>query len=140
MTAAVAHARRQLQSLGLSEAQALALLLPVLAETYREVADDADDGAHISNVWGDTPSEALHNFATAYRKVAADCDLPGATVPPEAGARRRVRDLHRPVTLMGQVWCDECSTQRQTGPREAERVAFIPHPCRTIRALDGEAL
>jgi hypothetical protein len=50
----------------------------------------------------------------------------------------RVRALHRPVTLLGQTWCDECSTQRATGPRTAERVAYIPHPCNTIRALEGE--
>jgi hypothetical protein len=51
---------------------------------------------------------------------------------------RAVRALHRPVTLLGQTWCDECSTQRTTGPRTAERVAYIPHPCPTIRALEGE--
>jgi hypothetical protein len=51
----------------------------------------------------------------------------------------RARALHRPVTLLGQAWCDECSTQRSTGPRTAERIAYIPHPCPTIRALDGEA-
>jgi hypothetical protein len=53
---------------------------------------------------------------------------------------RAVRALHRPVTLMGQVWCDECSTQRSTGPHAAERIAYIPHPCPTIQALDGEAV
>lgn len=95
MTAAVSAARDQLVARGFTETEALVLLLPVLAETYREVADDADDGAHIGNVWGDTPTEVLRNFAAAYRKVAAGCDLPGATVPPETGARRRVRALHR---------------------------------------------
>lgn len=139
MTAAVSAARDQLVTRGFTETEALVLLLPVLAETYREVADDADDGAHIGNVWGDTPSEALHNFAAAYRKVAAGCDLPDATAPPETGARRRVLALHRPVTELGQVWCDECSTQRSTGPRTAERAVYIPHPCRTIQALNGEA-
>jgi hypothetical protein len=53
--------------------------------------------------------------------------------------KQAVRELHRPVTLMGQVWCDECSTQRSTGPRTSERTAYIPHPCRTIQALNGEA-
>lgn len=50
----------------------------------------------------------------------------------------RVRELHRPVTLLGRVWCDECSTQRSIGPKTFERIAYIPHPCRTIQALDGE--
>jgi len=47
-----------------------------------------------------------------------------------------VADLHHPITLMGQVWCDACSVQRQTGPRTTERIAYIPHPCPTIQALD----
>lgn len=51
----------------------------------------------------------------------------------------RVQALHRPVTLMGQVWCDECSGQRRTGPKTYERIAYIPHPCRTIQALEGES-
>lgn len=52
--------------------------------------------------------------------------------------RARVAALHHPVTLMGQVWCDECSTQRLTGPSTCERIAYIPHPCRTIQALTEE--
>lgn len=80
MSAAVAHACRQIQALnlGVSEAHALAILLPVMASIYREVADDAEEGAGIGNVWGDTPPKALRNFAAAYRKIAAECDLPGA--------------------------------------------------------------
>lgn len=52
---------------------------------------------------------------------------------------KAVRELHCPVTVMGQVLCDECSTQRSTGPNTSERIAFIPHPCRTIQTLNGEA-
>lgn len=51
----------------------------------------------------------------------------------------RVRALHAPVTLLGRVWCDECSTQRSTGPGTFERIAYIPHPCPTVQALEGEA-
>lgn len=59
--------------------------------------------------------------------------------PAAIAAVARVRDLHHPVTLMGMVCCDECSTRRSTGPRTSERIAYIPHPCRTVHALDGEA-
>jgi hypothetical protein len=54
-------------------------------------------------------------------------------------AKKRAVALHHPVTEMGQTWCDECSVQRSTGPRTWERIAYIPHPCPTIRALNGEA-
>lgn len=86
-------ARRQLVSLGLAEWQAVALLLPVIAETYREVAEDAVDGAH-GDTWGTTPEEALTAFAAAYRKVAADCDLPGAPLPEATRAMERERAAH----------------------------------------------
>lgn len=47
------------------------------------------------------------------------------------------RDLHTPIRHMGQAWCAECSVRRSTGPRTQEWVAFVPHPCATVRALDG---
>lgn len=50
----------------------------------------------------------------------------------------RARALHRPVTIAGLICCDECSTQRSTGPRTSERIAYIPYPCRTVQALDQE--
>lgn len=53
-------------------------------------------------------------------------------------ALARVRALHRPVTIDGMVCCDECSTQRRTGPRTWDRAVYIPYPCRTVQALDGE--
>lgn len=56
-----------------------------------------------------------------------------------AEAKKRVTDLHRPVTLMSMACCDECSTERRTGPNASERIAYIPHPCRTIQALNGES-
>ena len=49
----------------------------------------------------------------------------------------RIRALHTPVQHMGQTWCGECSVRRSTGPREAEWVALIPHPCNTLDALEG---
>lgn len=86
-------ARRRLQALGLSEAEAVALLLPVIAETYREVADDAAEGVH-GATWGETVPEALAAFAEAYRQRAADCDLPGAPMPDTSPAVDRERAAH----------------------------------------------
>lgn len=53
-------------------------------------------------------------------------------------AKKRVRDLHTPVQHMGQTWCQECSTRRRTGPKTEEWVAYIPHPCPTIDALENK--
>lgn len=86
-------ARRRLQALGLTEHQAVAVLLPVIAETYREVADDAEDGAH-GGTWGETVPEALTSLAAAYRRMAADCDLPGAPMPEVSPALARERAAH----------------------------------------------
>jgi hypothetical protein len=52
-------------------------------------------------------------------------------------AKKRIRNLHAPVQHMGQTWCAECSTRRRTGPRTDEWVAYIPHPCATIDALEN---
>ncbi len=51
-------------------------------------------------------------------------------------AKKRVRDLHAPVQHLGKTWCQECSVRRRTGPHTDEWVAFIPHPCATIDALE----
>lgn len=61
-----------------------------------------------------------------------------APEPPATAAVARVRKLHRPVTHLGQRWCAECSVRRSTGPRAEEWVAYIPYPCPTIDALEGE--
>lgn len=53
-------------------------------------------------------------------------------------AKKRVTDLHTPVQHMGQTWCSECSVRRRTGPKTEEWVAYIPHPCPTLAALDSE--
>lgn len=53
-------------------------------------------------------------------------------------AKKRITDLHAPVQHMGQTWCSECSVQRSTGPKTAEWVALIPHPCPTIDALSEQ--
>ncbi|THA22756.1 hypothetical protein E6R18_32945 [Streptomyces sp. A1277] len=59
----------------------------------------------------------------------------------DVGIRERVAALHVPVQHMGRTWCGECSVRRSTGPAGTEEwVAFIPHPCPTIDALnDTEA-
>ncbi len=53
-------------------------------------------------------------------------------------AKKRVTDLHAPVQHLGRTWCAECSVRRRTGPRTDEWVAFIPHPCPTIDALENK--
>ncbi|GAX57272.1 hypothetical protein [Streptomyces olivochromogenes] len=53
-------------------------------------------------------------------------------------AKKRVTDLHSPVQHMGQTWCGECSVRRSTGPKAEEWVAYIPHPCPTLDALEGK--
>ncbi|MFD4795955.1 hypothetical protein [Streptomyces anulatus] len=52
-------------------------------------------------------------------------------------AVQRITALHAPVQHMGQVWCGECSVRRSTGPKSEEWMAFIPHPCPTLNALDS---
>lgn len=52
-------------------------------------------------------------------------------------SKKRVTDLHSPVQHLGQTWCAECSVRRRTGPRSEEWVAFIPHPCPTVEALEN---
>jgi hypothetical protein len=66
-------------------------------------------------------SEAIHVFA----EVAND-------------VKKRITALHTPVQHMGQTWCSECSLRRRTGPRTDEWVAFIPHPCPTIHAVENK--
>jgi hypothetical protein len=53
-------------------------------------------------------------------------------------AKKRVTALHAPVQHMGRTWCGECSVRRRTGPTTDEWVAFIPHPCPTIEALENK--
>lgn len=53
-------------------------------------------------------------------------------------AKKRIRDLHAPVQHLGKTWCAECSIRRRTGPHTDEWVAFIPHPCPTIDALENK--
>lgn len=53
-------------------------------------------------------------------------------------AKKRVTDLHAPVQHLGRTWCQECSTRRRTGPKTDEWVAYIPHPCPTIDAVENK--
>jgi hypothetical protein len=53
-------------------------------------------------------------------------------------AKKRVTALHAPVQHMGRTWCSECSVRRRTGPKTDEWVAFIPHPCPTLEALENK--
>lgn len=51
-------------------------------------------------------------------------------------AEKRIRDLHAPVQHMGKDWCAACSVRRSTGPKTEEWLAYIPHPCPTLDALE----
>lgn len=53
-------------------------------------------------------------------------------------SEKRIRDLHTPVQHLGKTWCSECSVRRHAGPRTDEWVAFIPHPCPTLDALENK--
>ncbi|MFE6412587.1 hypothetical protein ACFVOR_37270 [Streptomyces sp. NPDC057837] len=53
-------------------------------------------------------------------------------------AEKRIKDLHAPVQHLGQTWCRECSVRRSTGPKTEEWVAYIPHPCPTLDALENK--
>lgn len=55
-----------------------------------------------------------------------------------AAAKKRVTALHAPVRHLGKDWCGECSVRRSTGPKTYDWVAFIPHPCPTLDALEGK--
>jgi len=53
-------------------------------------------------------------------------------------AKKRIRDLHAPVQHLRKTWCGECSVRRRTSPHAEEWVAFIPHPCPTVEALENK--
>lgn len=104
---------------------------------------DHTDGirADILNHYGaGSPTLALL-LATLVAEERADAQrLSADGIGRVAAAHAAVAALHHPVTLLGVVCCNECSGQRRTGPRTYERTAYIPHPCRTIQALNGEEL
>lgn len=113
--------------------------------TRRDLAAAAnpEDVAEV-RLWGAadrplTQAEVTEHLALLrnLRMLAAEAIFISSDVT--KAAKNRVLDLHRPVTLMGMVCCDECSLLRQTGPRSSERMAYIPHPCATVQALEGEA-
>ncbi|MEU5742012.1 hypothetical protein ABZ784_28975 [Streptomyces tendae] len=104
-----------------------------------------------------TPDEAGRRFWDAVRDLLPSQmvrtlgRLPAETINQHLAAARTAekrvreleaevaaaRDLHTPIRHMGQAWCAECSVRRRTGPRTQEWVAFVPHPCATVRALGG---
>lgn len=84
MNAAAVRARDAMIARGFTEYEAIALLLPVIAGAYREVADEANEAAEMPSVWGTTPKEALASFADAFNKSANDIDpRPAPAAPAE---------------------------------------------------------
>ncbi|MFI2620482.1 hypothetical protein [Streptomyces sp. NPDC018584] len=103
---------------------------------------DAADAAEL-RIWQAlerplTEEETAEHIKTlrSLRYLAAEAiNLSSDTVK---AAEKRVRDLHAPVQRMGQTWCQECSVRRSTGLRTEDWVAYIPHPCPTINALENK--
>lgn len=87
---AVTNVMQILEGRGFTRWEAVALLLPVLGEAYREVATEANESP--DDLWGDTPGEALRTFGAAFAKSADDID-PQDTAPatgtPVVGAAAR---------------------------------------------------
>lgn len=48
-----------------------------------------------------------------------------------------VRALHQPAQHLALTICNECSTERSTGPGRFERHVVMPWPCPTIAAIDN---
>jgi hypothetical protein len=76
MNAAAIRARDAMTARGFTEHEAVALLLPVIGEVYREAAWEADVAAGIPSVWPDTVAEAFTELGAAFTKTANDIDPP----------------------------------------------------------------
>jgi hypothetical protein len=86
------------------------------------------------------PIQLLHMLERARKAERAADLLAGSHRRAEQAeaAIDRMRALHQPVQHMGQTWCSECSHRRSTGPKTYEWVAYIPHPCPTIDAIEEQ--
>jgi hypothetical protein len=83
----------------------------------------------------DEVSEHIKILRSARRMAVESIEV---AVDTYADVKKRVTALHTPVQHLGKTWCGECSVRRRTGPRTDEWVAFIPHPCPTIDALENK--
>jgi hypothetical protein len=104
-------------------------------------ADTADDAEIL--IWSALSRTLTEEEVSEHLKILRGCRYLAAEaihVSSDAykDAKKRVTALHQPVQHMGQTWCGECSVRRQTGPKTEEWVAFIPHPCPTIKELNGD--
>lgn len=93
-TPALNTARKRFRDLGLSDIEALALLVPIVSEAYHEVADDAAEGA-TGTTWGSTPQEALAAFGRAYRSRGVECELRNAPPVPPFAKEQAAHEEHR---------------------------------------------
>lgn len=94
-------------------------------------------------VWSALDQPLHHTDAVAVIKTIRHCrilatEALNVCADTWRDAEKRVRGLHTPVQHLGKTWCSECSVRRRTGPRTDEWVAFIPHPCPTLNALEGK--
>jgi hypothetical protein len=76
VNAALIRARDHMVARGFTEYEAIALLLPIVGEAYREVASEANESADLPSAWGNTVHEAMTAFADAFTKSANDIDPP----------------------------------------------------------------
>lgn len=76
MNAALRRARDAMVARGFTEHEAVALLLPIIGEAYREVASEANEAAAYPDVWGDTVPDAFRDFGAAFGKQADELDPP----------------------------------------------------------------
>lgn len=86
MNAAAIRARDAMTARGFTEHEAIALLIPVIGEAYREAAWEAGVAAGIPSVWPDTVAEAFTEFAAAITKMADDLDPQRAPAPSDPGS------------------------------------------------------
>jgi hypothetical protein len=110
----------------------------------KDLADQAypDDSIEFV-VWSALDQPLQHADVVAVLKTIRHCRVLAAEALNVCAdtwkdTEKRLKALHKPVQHMGKTWCAECSVRRSTGPHTEEWVAYIPHPCPTLEALDGK--
>lgn len=108
----------------------------------RDLASQAFPDDHIEFIVWSALDRPLDEFdVTTVIKTIRDCRHLAAEAlhvcaDTWKATESRIRALHAPVQHRGKTWCRECSVRRSTGPKTEEWVAFIPHPCPTLDALE----
>lgn len=136
----------------LAEAEPRLAAMEKLAAAWQKEAEQARKNLADQAYWDDTVEfivwsaldrPLVHADVVAVIKTIRHCRILAAEALNVCAdtwkdAEKRIRDLHTPVQHMGQTWCRECSVRRRTGPHADEWLAYIPHPCPTIDALENK--